>query len=77
MWAQFLFLEFLVANALTYRVVMNYVSALKYRYGSYGWSVQVFESSLVKRLLKGVNYTVQSTLGSLYLTSNLRDLPHV
>ena len=53
------FLEFLVANALSDRV-MNYVLALNYTFGSYGWSIQVFYSPLVKRLLKGVNYTVQS-----------------
>ena len=54
------FLEFLASNAMTYRVVMNYVSALKYMFGKYGWSMHVFESPLVKRMLKGINYTVHT-----------------
>ena len=54
------FLELLAANALTYRVIVNYVSALKCMFGKYGWSTQTFESPLVKRILKGVNYTVHT-----------------
>ena len=30
-------------------------------FGKYGWSTQAFESPLVKRTLKGVNYTVHTT----------------
>ena len=54
------FLEFLTANALSFRVVMNYVSALKYMFAKYAWSIEVFEQPIVKRMLKGINYTVRS-----------------
>ena len=53
------FLEFLAANAMSFRVVMNYVSALKYMFARYSWSVAVFDDPMVKRTLKGINYTVQ------------------
>ena len=55
------FIEFLAANALTYRGIVNYVSALKCMFGKYGWSTQAFESPLVKLILRGVNYTVHTT----------------
>ena len=54
------FLEFLAANAMTFRVVMNYVSALKYMFVRYGWSVDVFENPMIKRMLRGINYTVHT-----------------
>ena len=53
-----LFLEFLASNALSYRVIMNYVSALKYMFKRYDWSCTNFSHPLVLRLLKGVNYSV-------------------
>ena len=58
--ALLVFIEFLAANALTYRVIMNYVSALKFMFGRYGWSMQVFDSPLVTRMLKTINYTVHT-----------------
>ena len=42
------FIEFLAANALTYRVIVNYMSALKCMFGKYGWSTLAFESPLVR-----------------------------
>ena len=42
----------------TTKVVMNYVSALKYMFARYRWSVDVFENSMIKRMLRGMNYTV-------------------
>ena len=54
------FLEFLAANALSFRVVMDYISALKYMFVKYAWSVAVFEDPMIKRMLKGISYTVRS-----------------
>ena len=71
-----LFLEFLASNALTYRVVMNYMSALKSMFGKYGWSPLAFESPLVKRMLKGINYTVhnQPTPRGLFTLQQIREI---
>ena len=52
------FLEFLATNAMSFRVVMNYVSALKYMFARYAWSVTVFDDPMVKRMLNGISYTV-------------------
>ena len=41
--------EFLAANAMSFRVVMNYVSALKYMFARYAWSVAVFDDPMVKK----------------------------
>ena len=54
------FLEFLAANTLSFRVLMNYVSALKYMFARYAWSMDVFEKPIVKRMLRGINYSVHS-----------------
>ena len=54
------FLEFLAANALSFRVVMNYVSVLKYMFARYAWSMEVFEKLIIKRMLRGINYSVRS-----------------
>ena len=51
------FLEFLVA-ALTFHVVMNYVSALNFMFSRNGWKTEIFENAMIKRLLRGINYTV-------------------
>ena len=53
-----LFIELLASNVLSYRVFMNYISALKYMFRRYGWSCASFSHPLVLRLLKGVNYSV-------------------
>ena len=55
-----MFLDFLTSNTLSFRVVMNYVSALKYMFAKYVWSLDVFEKPVVKRKLIGINYTVRS-----------------
>ena len=39
---------------------MNYVSALKYMFAKCAWSIDVFEKPMVKRMLRGINYTVRS-----------------
>ena len=48
-----LFIELLASNALSYHVIMNYVSALKHKFKRYGWSCASFSHPLVLRLLKG------------------------
>ena len=53
-----LWCSFLAANAITFRVVMNYVSALKYTFARYVRSLRVFENSMIKRMLRGISYTV-------------------
>ena len=52
------FLEFLAANALTFRVINNYMSALKHHFARYSWGIDVFESPLVRKFLRGLQYTV-------------------
>ena len=42
-----LFIELLASNALSYRVVMNYISALKHKFNHYGWSCASFSHPLV------------------------------
>ena len=73
------FIEFLAANALTYRVIVNYVSALKCMFGKYGWSTQAFESPLVKRILRGVKKQSIQPLPQrlVFLATNKGDLPSV
>ena len=50
--------EFLARNALSYRVIMNYVSALKFHFCHYQIPTAVFEDYFVKRLLRGIQYSV-------------------
>ena len=53
-----LFLKFLAFNGLSYRVINNYVSALKFFFESYTWTLQVFESHLIRRMLRGIKLSV-------------------
>ena len=53
-----LFLEFLATNALSQRVIVNYVSALKFAFDSYGWCTTVFESPLIRRMLRGIKFSI-------------------
>ena len=52
------FLEFLTRNALSYRFIMNYVSVLKFHFCHYQIPTAVFEDYFVKRLLRGIQYSV-------------------
>ena len=52
-----LFLEFLASNGMTFRVVNNYVSALKFAFATYRWDQGVFDCAWVKRLLRGIKYS--------------------
>ena len=73
------FLEFLAANAMSFRVVMNYVSALKYIFARYSWSVAVFDDPIVKRMLKGINYTVrpQPSPKGLFTLIQILEISHL
>ena len=70
------FLEFLAANALSFRVVINNISALKYMFVRYAWSVAVFEDPMVKRMLKGISYTIRSQPSpkGLFTLSQIREI---
>ena len=56
--------------------VMNYVSALKYMFAKYAWSLDVFEKPMVKRMLRGINYTVRSQPSpkSLFTLMQIREI---
>ena len=53
-----LFLEFLATNGLSSRVIVNYVSALKFAFDSYGWSTMVFESPVIRWMLRGIKFSI-------------------
>ena len=53
------FLEFLARNAL-FRVINNYILALKYHFVRYNWRVESLEAVLVKKVLRGLQYSVSS-----------------
>ena len=38
-----LFIEFLAANAISHRVIMNYISALKFMFSRYSWDLTVLK----------------------------------
>ena len=57
-----LFIEFLASNVLSCRVIMNYISGLKYTFARYRWSCTSFSHNLVLRLLKGFNYSVRPNI---------------
>ena len=54
-----MFIELLASNALSYHMVMNYISALKYMFHRYGWLCASLSHLLVLQLLKSVNYSVR------------------
>ena len=56
-----LFLEFLASNSLSHRVILNYVSALKFAFTSYGWNSEIFSHPLVVRLLRGIALSVHTS----------------
>ena len=56
-----LFLEFLASHTLSHRVILNYVSALKFMFTRYGWQSQALDSPIVKRMLDGIKLTVRHT----------------
>ena len=54
-----LFLEFLASQTLSYRVILNYVSALKYMFTRYAWHTKVLDLPIVRRMLDGIKLTVR------------------
>ena len=71
-----LLLEFLAANGLSFRVINNYMSALKFYFQSYSWSVEVLESHLVRRMMKGIRTSVQKnpTPKGLFSIHQIREI---
>ena len=51
------FLQFLAGNNLSFRIISNYISAMKHFFMRYKWNERVFEDVLVKRLLRGIQYS--------------------
>ena len=71
-----LFLEFLASNGMTFRVVNNYVSALKFAFATYGWDQNVFDCAWVRRLLRGIKYSChrQPTPKALFSLPQIREI---
>ena len=53
-----LFIEFLAANVISHRVIMNYISALKFMFSRYSWDLSVFEAPIVNQLLRGIKLSL-------------------
>ena len=71
-----LFLEFLASNSLSHRVILNYVSALKFAFTSYGWNSDIFSHPLVVRLLRGTALSVHTppSPNGLFSFYQIRDI---
>ena len=52
------FLEFLAANSLSFRVILNYLSALKHYFARYSWDHQSIESPLISRMIRGIKLSI-------------------
>ena len=54
----------------------NYVSALKFSFETYTWSLQVFESHLIRRLLRGIKSLVhkQPTPKGVFSLEQIREI---
>ena len=52
-----LFLEFLSVQCISYRVICNYMSALKYFFSRYTWRAEVLSNPLLQRMLRGIRMT--------------------
>ena len=70
------FLQFLASNSLSFRVINNYVSALKFYFVRYAWDIQVFDAPLVRRMLRGLQYSIRSvpTSKGLFMLQQLREI---
>ena len=55
------FLQFLALNSLSFRVINNYMSAPKFYFARCQSDVSVFENSMVKRMLRGIQYSCVAT----------------
>ena len=56
------FIEFLVAHTLSHRVILNYISALKYMFARYGWNSEIFQAPLIQRMLQGIRLTTRQVI---------------
>ena len=54
-----LFLEFLATSSLSYRVILKYMSALKYMFARYGWLSSVLEAPKVRRMLDRIKLSTR------------------
>ena len=53
-----LFTEFLVANAISHKVILNYISALKFMFARYKWDLSTFQTSIFTQLLRGIKLSL-------------------
>ena len=69
------FIQFLAANAISFRVINNYMSALKLYFGINGMGA-FFEGPLVKRMLRGIQYScvVTPTPKGLFSLHQIREI---
>ena len=51
------FLQFLATNSLSFRVINNYLSALKFYFARYRWDWQILEDHVVERMMRGIQYS--------------------
>ena len=56
-----LFTEFLASNSISYRVIMNYISALKHMFTRYGWDGSVFSAPILNSLLQSIKLSFPLT----------------
>ena len=64
-----LFMEFLAAQCLSYRVICNYMSALKYFFSRYTWRVEVLSNPVIQRMLRGIRMTTYTSPSPKYVFS--------
>ena len=54
-----LFVQFLVCNHLSYASILNYLSALRFKFQWFGWSVQPLNSFRLSLLLKSIKNNIR------------------
>ena len=64
-----LFLEFLSVQCISYRVICNYMSALKYFFSRYTWRAEVLSNPLLQRMLRGIRMTTYAPPSPKYVFS--------
>ena len=62
-----LFLEFLSVQCISYRVICNYMSALKYFFSCYTWRAEVLSNPLLQRMLRGIHMTTHTPPSPKYV----------
>ena len=51
-----------MAHTLSHRVILNYISALKYMFARYGWNSEIFQAPLIQRMLQGIRLTTRQVI---------------